>query len=140
MNKMNDELYLVGHLQVMDEPLSSLYVDPASGRYYLLIRLYVNVTKPTFLVVEASLSKVLEYMKQEIGLIDMFNKSKIFLYSTSDYSKFIISMLMPLSRNKALHLLKIDGIENLFDKHLSHKYVALKNYINRCLIKTTHTA
>lgn len=137
---MNEQLNLVGHLQVMDEPLASLYVDHACGRYYLLVRLYVNVTKPTFLVAQVSLSQILKYMRQEIGLSDIFNHSDAFLFSAMDLTDFSSSMLVPLQRAKALKLLKTDDVDNLFDKHLSYKYVALKNYINQRLTRTTITA
>lgn len=137
---MNEQLYLVGHLQVMDEPLASLYVDHTTGRYYLLVRLYVNVMKPTFLVAHVSLFQVLKYMRQEIGLKDIFNHSDAYLFSSMNLTIFSSSMLVPLQRAKALELLKKDDVDNMFDKHLSYKYVALKNYINQHLTRTTITA
>lgn len=137
---MNEQLYLVGHLQVMDEPLASLYVDHASGRYYLLVRLYVNVTKPTFLVAQVSLCQIQKYMRQEIGLNDIFSHSKAYLFSAMNMLEFNSSMLLPLQRAKALELLEKDEVDDFFDKQLSYKYVALKNYINGCLTRTTITA
>lgn len=134
---MKEDFYLVGHLQVMDEPLSSLYVDHANGRYYIFVRLYVNAIKPTYLVSEVSLIMVQRYMKQEIGLTDIFSCSQAYLFTASDKSEFSLSMLVPLGKDKALNLLKDDGVEDLFDKYFSYKYVALKNYINECLTKTT---
>lgn len=137
---MNEQLYLVGHLQVMDEPLASLYVDHASGRYYLFVRLYVNVIKPTFLVAQVSLYQIQKYMRKEFGLNDIFSHSNTYLFSATNLLDFSSSMLLPLQRAKALELLKKDEVDDLFDKHLSYKYVALKNYINGCLTRTTITA
>lgn len=137
---MNEQLYLVGHLQVMDEPLASLYVDHAIGRYYLFVRLYVNVTKPTFLVAQVSLYQIQKYMRKEFGLNDIFSHSNAYLFSATKLLDFSSSMLVPLQRAKALELLKKDEVDDLFDKHLSYKYVALKNYINGCLTRTTITA
>lgn len=47
--KQHDEFMLIEHLQVMDEPLSSLYADRKSGKYFLSVRLYENIEDKSYL-------------------------------------------------------------------------------------------
>ena len=46
--KKNEDFILVGHLQVLDEALSSLYSDRNSGQFFLFVRVYEDEDDNTF--------------------------------------------------------------------------------------------
>ncbi len=127
MNK-NNGFRLVGHLQVLDEPLSSLYTDCSSGLYYLFVRLFEDTQFSTFVLTEVTPHEVVDYMEGRIGLRGMFSHGASYYYQnhgeelrTSDFKR--------LSSANAFKKLKLDGLEDNFDRHLAYRMVPLKQYL-----------
>ena len=58
----NEDFVLVGHLQVLDEALSSLYVERVSGRYFLFVRIYENNDDDTFVLAQVRPSTIIDYI------------------------------------------------------------------------------
>ena len=56
--KKNEDFILVGHLQVLDEALSSLYSDRKSGQYFLFVRVYEDDNDNTFVLTQVQPSVV----------------------------------------------------------------------------------
>lgn len=128
MKKSNFEL--LGHLQVMEEPLSSLYTDKLSGVMYIFVRLFENMDDPSFVLSEVSPSTVVDYMEGKVGLTSIFQNNKAYYYrhqhdvlSTTDFK--------PLTREDATHRLNLDGLDDLYDKTLSYRSVPLMQYLRR---------
>lgn len=127
MNK-NDNFLLVGHLQVMEEPLSSLYTDSASGVYYLFVRLFEETAFSTFVLTEVTPVEVVEYMEGRLGLKCIFSHRPSYYYQQQNH-ELRVSDFKKLTTAKAYEKLELDGLEDLFDRHLSYKMAPLKQYL-----------
>ena len=66
--KKNEDFILVGHLQVLDEALSSLYSDRNSGQFFLFVRVYEDEDDNTFVLTQVQPSVVLDYIDGKVGL------------------------------------------------------------------------
>jgi len=124
----NNGIRLVGHLQVMDEPLSSLYTDSSCGLYYLFVRLFEDTQFSTFVLTEVTPHEVVDYMEGRVGLRGMFSHGASYYYQnhgeelrTSDFKR--------LSSANAYKKLESDGLADKFDRHLSYRMVPLKQYL-----------
>ena len=127
-----NEFILIGHLQVLDEALSSLYLDTTDGKYYLFVRTYENEDAPTYVLCEVNLASIIEYMEGHIGLKQIFSFYNAFYYTHSD-TKLNKEALLPITPSKASKLLSDDGLEDMFDTQLAYKSVALKNHIKQLI-------
>ena len=78
--KRNEDIILVGHLQVLDEALSSLYSDRRSGQYFLFVRVYEDNDDNTFVLTQVQPSLVLDYIDGKVGLKKIFSFSPSFYY------------------------------------------------------------
>lgn len=130
--KQNEQFLLVGHLQVQDEPLLSLYTDRKSGMFYLLLRLFENTDISTYVLSEVTPLQVVDYMEGRLGLRSIIGHSKSYYYQ---HNKSLLSAsdFQPLSRKKAFEKLECDGLEDKFDRHLSYRMVPLKQYLKKML-------
>ena len=78
--KKNEDFILVGHLQVLDEALSSLYSDRKSGQYFLFVRVYEDEDDNTFVLTQVQPSVVLDYIDGKVGLKQIFSLSPSYFY------------------------------------------------------------
>ena len=126
----NSNINLIGHLQIMEEPLSSLYTDRKRGVYYLFVRIFENTELATYILSEVSPSLVIDYIEGKIGLRNIFSNNKSFYYKHKsdclDSNHFI-----PISISAACNKLAEDGLNDKFDIHLAHKSVPLKLYLRK---------
>ncbi len=127
---MNDEFILVGHLQVLDEALSSLYSDRQSGKLFLFVRIYEDCDDSTFLLSEVHPSVVLDYIERKIGLKQIFSHSPSYYYKRTEhmrtlYRKDFITIGLD-EVNSKLH----DGsLDDLFSSKLACNSIGIKRYI-----------
>jgi hypothetical protein len=128
--KKNEDFQLVGHLQVMDEPLSSLYIDKVSGLLYLFVRVFEDTNIGTFVLTVVSPLQIVDYMEGRVGLRGIFSNTKSYYYqhqndvlSASDFK-----LLPP---DKVDEKLESDGLDDKFDRHLSYRMVPLKQYLKK---------
>lgn len=126
--KKNEEFLLVGHLQVMEEPLSSLYTDRFSGVFYLFVRLFEDTQSSTFVLSEVTPLQVVDYMEGRLGLRSIFGHNKSYYYQ-HQHQQLSKSNFLPLTTAKAYEKLDSDGLEDKFDKDLSYRPVSLKQYL-----------
>lgn len=126
--KKNEEFLLVGHLQVMEEPLSSLYTDRLSGVFYLFVRLFEDTKSSTFVLSEVTPLQVVDYMEGRLGLRSIFGHNKSYYYQ-HQHSQLSKSDFLPLTTDKAYEKLDSDGLEDKFDRELSYRSVPLKQYL-----------
>lgn len=128
--KTKEDFSLVGHLQVLDEPLASLYKDSANGKYFLIVRVYEETEDFTYLISEVVPSSVIEYMNGKVGLKNIFDKSNgSFFYRRKKNEFLTYSAFKPLTSEQAINKLSSDGVEDTFDKELAYRSVPLKNYL-----------
>jgi len=128
---MNEQaMILVGHLQVMEEPLSSLYVSHATGYYYLAVRTYIDDNEETFVMSKVAPQLVLDYMEGHLGLQSIFSTNNVFQYSHRN-RELCEADMNPIDVNRAVELLESDGLDDLFDKHLSQRGWAVKSYLKK---------
>ena len=129
----NENISLLGHLQVLDEPLSSLYADRSRGVLYLFVRLFDESPVSTFVLSEVTPVQVVDYMEGRVGLKGIFGKNKAYYYKeghlTLDASDF-----MPLTKSKAREKLGWDGLDDKFDSQLAYRSVPLKQYLRSIMV------
>lgn len=77
MKKENNNLLeLVGHLQVTDQPLLSLYVTQSGETLFFFYRLRKN----EYYLTEVTPSDVIAYLDEKMGLLQIFMASDDYLY------------------------------------------------------------
>lgn len=128
--KQHDEIVLIEHLQVMDEPLSSLYADRESGKYFLSVRLYENIKDKSYLFSEVVPKLVLKYMMGQLGLKTLFETEPSFYYRVGDKRVLSLRNFIPLSREESCKILSEDGsLDDMYDIHLAYRSTNLKKYL-----------
>lgn len=132
----NKGFALVGHLQVMGEPLSSLYVDRQTDMYYLTVRSFVNIGIQTYVMSQVKPTIVVAYMNRQIGLHTIFETNPVFEYKRVAGQKLRVEDIRPVHRGKAFELLDNNAMDDCFDESLAYKSFSLKNY----LIKKSNTS
>lgn len=130
MKKKNDDFVLVGHLQVLDEALSSLYSDRSNGEWFIFVRVYEDTDDGTYVLAETKPSIVLDYMNGSIGLTSIFSSSPSFYYRTSNNNHVLKrSDFIPIDNGTAEQKLKEDALDDHFDKALADNSVGIKRYL-----------
>lgn len=120
---------LVGHLQVMEEPLSSLYVDKQTDTYYLTVRTFVKSEEPIYMISQVDPSIVVAYMEHQIGLRSIFEANAVFEYKKLLNHPLCTKEITPVDKKKVSALLDNDFVEDLFNESLAYKSYALKKYL-----------
>lgn len=128
--RKNEDFRLVGHLQVMEEPLSSLYMDNISGLFYLFVRLFEETTFSTFILTEVAPHEVVDYMEGRLGLRGIFSLRDAYYYQHQS-EKLHSSDFKLLSIDKTFEMLEADGLDDKFDRHLSYRMVPMKQYLKK---------
>lgn len=124
----NNNFELVGHLQVMDEPLSSLYADKVSGNMYIFVRIFEDMDNASFVLSEVSPSIVADYMDGKVGLKSIFSNHKAYYYVYQN-KQLSLSDFLPLTNEDATSRLSMDGLDDMYDRTLSYRSVPLKQYL-----------
>ncbi len=128
--KQHDEFVLIEHLQVMDEPLSSLYADHKSGKYFLSVRLYENIEDKSYLFSEVVPKLVLKYISGQLGLKTLFETEPSFYYRVDGQHVLSLRNFIPLSREESCKRLSMDGsLGDMYDIHLAYRSTNLKKYL-----------
>lgn len=77
MKKTQTESFrLVGHLQVTDEPVLSLYVEQDAGALFFFYRL----KKDEYFLTPVTRDEVIDYLDYRIGLIQIFDGREDYMY------------------------------------------------------------
>lgn len=126
----NNNFELVGHLQVMEEPLSSLYADKGSGIMYIFVRIFEDMDNESFILSEVSPSVIVDYMDGKVGLKSIFSNHKAYYYINNN-TQLSLSDFHPLTNEDATSRLSMDGLDDLYDRSLSYRSVPLKQYLRR---------
>ena len=128
--KQNNDMILVGHLQVMDEPLSSLYSERKSGKFFISIRLYEDSEDESYMFAEIAPKSVLEYMNGRLGLKEIFCMVPSFYFRKSDTQSLSMESFQPLSLEDSCRMFTDEAsLGDMFDDNLAYKSVSLKNYL-----------
>lgn len=128
--KKNEDFQLVGHLQVMEEPLSSLYTDKVSGLLYLFVRVFEDTSISTFVLTVVSPLQVVDYIEGRIGLRGIFSNRESYYYQHQN-DVLSVSDFKVLTPDKVDEKLESDGLDDKFDSHLSYRTVPLKQYLKK---------
>lgn len=124
----NNNFELIGHLQVMEEPLSSLYADKVSGNMYIFVRIFEDMDNASFVLSEVSPSIVVDYMDGKVGLKSIFSNHKAYYYVYQN-KQLSLSDFRPLTNEDATSRLSMDGLDDMYDRTLSYRSVPLKQYL-----------
>lgn len=130
-----EDFVLVGHLQVTDEPLSSLYVENHSGKYYIFVRVYEDNDDDAYICSEVQLGCVLSYMNRDMGLNNIFRDYPSYHYVRMGSEYLQSKNFIPLTSDQAAAELSKDGLDDYFDNNIAYKSVSLKNHILELLNK-----
>ncbi len=128
--KQNDDMILIGHLQVMDEPLSSLYYEHKSSKFFISIRLYEDNEEESYMFAEIAPKSVLDYMNGQLGLKEIFCVVPSFYFRRSNTQNLSMDSFQPLSIEDSYRMFTDEAsIGDMFDNNLAYKSVSLKNYL-----------
>ena len=128
--RQNNDMILIGHLQVMDKPLSSLYSERETGKFFISVRLYEDNDDESYMFTEIAPISVLKYMDGQIGLKEIFCMVPSFYYRKNNHRYLSMKFFQPLSLEESCRKLINEGsLDDMFDKNLAYKSVSLKNYL-----------
>ena len=129
--KKNEDFILVGHLQVLDEALSSLYSDRKSGQYFLFVRIYEDNDDNTFVLTQVQPSVVLDYMDGKVGLKQIFDRFPSFYYKQNAKTGLRKEDFVPIDNKEADRKLQGDGLDDTFNMALANNSVSIKDYLRK---------
>lgn len=135
MKKMNEDFILVGHLQVMDEALSSLYSDRTNGKFFLFVRIYEDCDDNTYLLSEVLPSAIIDYMDGKIGLKQIFSFNPSFYYKRTTQPTLYRKDFQTINAEEAhTKLLESSSLDDFFSMSLACDCSTIKNYLRKALI------
>lgn len=116
---------LIGHIQVLDESILSLYYNFISDRYFLFIRILTdNDEDKCIILVETKIKDIIDYMNRIITINDIFNNTDNYhLFNLRDNSDKI------LNKQELQNICKENFIPYTFDKYLAYQSNPLKNIL-----------
>lgn len=129
--KRIEEFKLIGHLQVMDVPLTSLYAESVSGKYFLFVRVDEDSDFDSFIISEVSPSIVLEYMNGVLGLRNIFESRPVYYYHKDGEMGLAYKKFKPISQLQALKKIKTDNLSDYYDRTLAYRSATMKNYLTQ---------
>ena len=129
--KKNEDFILVGHLQVLDEALSSLYSDRKSGQYFLLVRVYEDDNDNTFVLTQVQPSVVLDYIDGKVGLKQIFSLSPSYFYKQVVQNCMRREDFVPIDNQEVDRKLQDDGLDDTFNMALANNSVGIRNYLRK---------
>lgn len=129
--KKNEDFILVGHLQVLDEALSSLYSDRKSGQYFLFVRVYEDDNDNTFVLTQVQPSVVLDYIDEKVGLKQIFSLSPSYFYKQVVQSCMRREDFVPIDNQEVDRKLQDDGLDDTFNMALANNSVGIRNYLRK---------
>lgn len=129
--KKNEDFILVGHLQVLDEALSSLYSDRKSGQYFLFVRVYEDDNDNTFVLTQVQPSVVLDYIDGKVGLKQIFSLSPSYFYKQVVQNCMRRENFVPIDNQKVDRKLQDDGLDDTFNMALANNSVGIRNYLRK---------
>lgn len=127
--KRSEEFKLIGHLQVMDVPLTSLYAESTSGKFFLFVRVDEDRDLDSFILSEVSPSVVLEYMNGVLGLRSIFETRPVFYYHKDSEMGLEYKKFKPLSQPQALSKLNAETLSDYYDRTLAYRSATMRNYL-----------
>lgn len=129
--KKNEDFILVGHLQVLDEALSSLYSDRNSGQFFLFVRVYEDENDNTFVLTQVQPSVVLDYIDGKVGLKQIFSLSPSYYYKQVVRNSLRKEDFVPIDNMEVDRKLQDDGLDDIFNIALAANSVGIKNYLRK---------
>ena len=129
--KKNEDFILVGHLQVLDEALSSLYSDRKSGQYFLFVRVYEDDNDNTFVLTQVQPSVVSDYIDGKVGLKQIFSLSPSYFYKQVVQNCMRREDFVPIDNQEVDRKLQDDGLDDTFNMALANNSVGIRNYLRK---------
>ena len=129
--KKNEDFILVGHLQVLDEALSSLYSDRKSGQYFLFVRVYEDDNDNTFVLTQVQPSVVLDYIDGKVGLKQIFSLAPSYFYKQVVQNCMRREDFVPIDNQEVDRKLQDDGLDDTFNMALANNSVGIRNYLRK---------
>ena len=123
------DFILIGHIQVLDESILSLYYNFISDRYFLFIKILTdNDEDKCIILVETKIKDIIDYMNRIITINDIFNNTDNYhLLNLKDNSDKI------LNKQELQDLCEENFIPYTFDKYLAYRSIPLKNILYKKL-------
>jgi len=122
---MIENFRLIGHLQVIDEPLVSLYTNLGDSKLYLFVRDYEH--DGAFMLAEVKANDVLEYFENKLGLFSLFNSRIGYSYLSHEGCVLSTHDFIPINnieKERFLHNVqsfdmfdKMYGLDEVFTRH-----------------------
>lgn len=118
---------LIGHLQVIDEPLVSLYTNLRDNRLYLFVRNYEY--DGAFILAEVKASDVLEYFENKLGLKSLFNSRIGYSYLSQEGRLLSSNDFTPINNKEKERFLNNVQPFDMFDEMYGLDEVFTRHYL-----------
>lgn len=127
--KEDGDMVLLGHLQVCEDVMTSVYHNRRIDKYYLSIRLFQFDDKEKYLILDVSPDDILKHMNGDIGLLYFTMNRKGYLYDHTEHISLKTENMVPISNEECRELFYDSSVENRFNKDFAYKSVSLKQYL-----------
>lgn len=124
-----EQFRLVGHLQVTDVPLLSLYTDISDGTLYLTLRAYDD--KEAYIIKQVLPQTVLDYMDCRRGLLNIFTDGVGYIFYRTSKEKISHKRFGQLDDAQMRDRLKSFAPFDTYDEILGFDEVKARHFISQ---------
>lgn len=125
MKKKNNRLELVGHLQVTDQPLLSLYVTQAGDALFFFYRLKRN----EYYLTKVKPNDVIAYLDEKMGLLQIFMASDDYVYHHKSRHTAATSDFIRIDESRRIELQHQIESFNMYDDLFGLDEIKVRHYI-----------
>lgn len=126
MKNVSENMYFVGVLQDLGMPYASLCVDKENRQLYLLVR-STNDRNADFLAANVSYNDIVSYMKEDLGLVDIFRKCPAWYATIGDDDRISLGKSLGDNFIPSERMLRMD----MFNPELCDDDVWLDVFLSR---------
>lgn len=121
----NNRLELVGHLQVTDQPLLSLYVTQSGDTLFFFYRLKRN----EYYLTKVKPSDVIAYLDEKMGLLQIYMESDDYLYFHRSRHTAATTDFISVDESKRIELQHRIESFNMYDDLFGLDEIKVRHYI-----------
>lgn len=124
---IKEKFRLVGHLQVTDVPLLSLYTDLSDGSLYFSLRAYDS--EEVYIIKQVLPQTVLDYMDCRRGLMNIYTDGVGYIFYRTNKEKISHDRLGRLNETQMKDHLRPFALFDTYDEVLGFDEVKARHFI-----------
>ncbi|MCQ2133996.1 MAG: hypothetical protein MJY88_03420 [Bacteroidales bacterium] len=126
MNKSNEQFNLVGHLQVTDTPLLSLYVDVETSFLYFFLR----ACEEDYILKKIDPNVVIDYMDCKVGLSSIFGTEGCYMFHKTKKRPLSSTYFTLISEGEIKQKMAPFKMFDIYDDMFGYDEVIARHYIS----------